>query len=153
MKRTIILCSLLTVVSSLVLAQTTSNKSGETRDKEALIKLTDDLTNAKTSRDIHALDRLLGEEYILTNPAGLVANKSEYLDGARADTASYESVTNYDQIVKIYSDTAVVVGATNVKGRFDGHDIGGQFRFIHIFVKRENRWQAVATQLTRIIQQ
>jgi len=147
------LCSLLTVISSLIFAQATSNKSRETQDKEALTKLTDVLTNAKTKRDIAALDRLLGDEYILTNPAGLVANKSEYLDGARADTANYESVTNYDQVVKIYGDTAVVAGATNVKGRFDGHDIGGQFRFTHVFVKRENRWQAVATQLTRIIQQ
>ncbi len=153
MKRTIMLCSLLTVISSLIFAQATSNKSRETQDKEALTKLTDVLTNAKTKRDIAALDRLLGDEYILTNPAGLVANKSEYLDGARADTANYESVTNYDQVVKIYGDTAVVAGATNVKGRFDGHDIGGQFRFTHVFVKRENRWQAVATQLTRIIQQ
>jgi len=153
MKQTIILCSLLTVVSSLVLAQTTSGKSGEIQDKAALIKLTDDLTSAKTKRDIAALDRLLSDEYILTNPAGLVANKSEYLDGAGIDTASYESVTNYDEVVRIYGDTAVVAGATNVKGRFDGHDIGGQFRFTHVFVKRENRWRAVATQLTRIIQQ
>ena len=153
MKQTIIVCVLLVLASSPILAQTTSNKSGEAQDKEALIKLTDDLTNAKTKRDIATLDRLLGDEYILTNPAGLVANKSEYLDGARADTATYESVANYDQVVKISGDTAVVAGATTVKGRFDGHDIGGQFRFTHVFVKRQNRWQAVATQLTRVIQQ
>jgi len=139
--------------STLILAQTSGNKPGGARDKETLLKLTDDITTAKTKRDTAALDRLLAGEYILTNPAGFVANKSEYLDGARADTATYESVTNYDQVVSLYGDAAVVVGGTTVKGRFDGHEIGGQFRFTHVFVKREDRWQAVATQLTRIAQQ
>ena len=153
MKRTVVLWILVGLLSSPIFAQTSGNRSGEARDKEVLLKLTDDITSAKTRRDTETLDRLLAGEYILTNPAGFVANKSEYLDGARADTAKYESVTNYDQVVSVYGNTAVVVGATTVKGRYDGHEIGGQFRFTHVFVKREDRWQAVATQLTRVAQQ
>jgi hypothetical protein len=151
MKLTIVVCSFIAVASHFVLSQT-SNRPAEIQDRAALIKLTDEITKAKTRRDITGLDRLLGDDYILTNPAGLVANKSEYLDGAGADTATYESVVNYDQAVKIYGNAAVVTGTTSVKGAYDGHDIGGLFRFTHVFVKRQDRWQAVATQLTRIIQ-
>ena len=153
MKRIIVVSMLLAAISSLILAQTAGNRSAEARDKEILVKLTDDITTAKTRRDIGALDRLLADEYILTNPAGFVANKGEYLDGAKADTASYESVANYDMVVSVYGNAAVVVGGTTVRGRYDGHEIGGQFRFTHVFVKKQDHWQAVATQLTRVAQQ
>jgi hypothetical protein len=153
MKRTVVLWILVGMLSSSMLAQTSGDKSAGARDKETLLKLTDDITTAKIKRDTATLDRLLASEYILTNPAGFVANKSEYLDGARADTATYESVTNYDLVVSLYGDAAVAVGGTTVKGRYDGHEIGGQFRFTHVFVKREDRWQAVATQLTRVARQ
>lgn len=76
---------------------------------------------------------------MFTNPAGLFANKAEYIDGAKADTATYESVTNFDRVVNIYGDAAVVAGGTTVKGRYDGNEIGVRFRFTSTFVRRKAR--------------
>ncbi|HEU4386806.1 MAG TPA: nuclear transport factor 2 family protein [Blastocatellia bacterium] len=123
------------------------------QEKEVLLKLTDEITDAKMRRDLVVLDRLLAEDYVFTNPAGLFVDKAQYLEGARVDSAVYESVNNHDKVVKVYSDAAVVAGSTSVKGRYDGHDIGGQFRFTNMFVKRQGRWQCIATHLTRIAQQ
>jgi hypothetical protein len=75
------------------------------------------------------------------------------MDGARADTAIYESVINYDKVVKTYDNAAVVAGYTIVKGRYEGREIGGRFRFTNMFVKRQGRWQCVAIHLTTIAQQ
>jgi ketosteroid isomerase-like protein len=151
MKRTVL--SLLAVlwISSPILAQTNVNKSSDIGEqKEALLKLTDKITAAKIKRDVPTLERILDDDFVFTNPAGPFANKTEYLDGARADTATYESVANYDQVVRIYGDAAVVAGITTVKGRYDGQEIGGRFRFTNMFVKREDKWQCIATHLTRI---
>src|ERR1044071_1754052 len=139
MKPTIVMCALLTILVSLTFGQSTRVTPAERREKEALLKLTNDITAAKTKRDIAALDRLLADDYTLTNPAGFVADKAEYLDGAKADTATYESVSNSDASVRLYGGAAVVTGATLVKGSYDGHDIGGQFRFTHVFVKKQDR--------------
>ena len=70
-----------------------------------------------------------------------------------ADTATYESVSNSDQVVTIYDNAAVVTGSTTVKGRFAGHDIGGEFRFTNVFIKRNDTWQCAAVQLTRVMPQ
>ena len=43
--------------------------------------------------------------------------------------------------------------ATVVKGRFEGHDIGGNFRFTNVFIRRSDSWQCAAMHLTRIAQQ
>ena len=68
-------------------------------------------------------------------------------------SVTYESVTNGDQVVNIYENAAIVTGSTVVKGRFDGHDIGGEFRFTNIFIKRNGPWQCAAIQLTRVTRQ
>src|SRR5262245_13375198 len=138
-------------ISSVIFGQTNLRKTADLdQQKEALLKLTDEITAAKIKRDVSALDRILADEYLFTNPAGLFVNKTEYLEGARADTATYESVANHDQVVRIYGDAAVVAGSTTVKGRYEGQEIGGRFRFTHMFVKRDDKWQCIATQLTRI---
>ena len=154
MKRSLLICFSAVAIASVTTAQTANTKASEAdKDKEVLLKLTDELTTAKVKRDLEALGRLLADDYIFTNPAGLFANKSEYIDGAKADTAVYESVKNYDKVAKVYGDAGVVAGSTTVKGSYDGHEIGGQFRFTNMFVKRQDRWQCIAIHITRIAAQ
>ncbi|HKA21562.1 MAG TPA: nuclear transport factor 2 family protein [Blastocatellia bacterium] len=154
MKRKLLICFSMIAIASATTAQTLNTKASKAEeDKEVLLKLTDELTTAKMKRDLALLGRLLADDYIFTNPAGLFANKAEYLDGAKADTAVYESVKNYDKVAKVYGDAGVVAGLTTVKGSYDGHEIGGQFRFTNMFVKRQDNWQCIAIHLTRIATQ
>ena len=151
----ILLISLL----GLVLSSVTSNQpdgQGTTNagsEQKALLKLTDDITAAKTRLDTTVLERVLADDFILTNPAGFTATRTEYLAGVRADTATYESVVNQDQIVNVYGDAAVVAGATVVKGRYEGREIGGRFRFTNVYIRRGRGWECVAIHLTRVAQQ
>src|SRR5260370_28895531 len=152
MKRILSSSLLLFVLGSAVVAQT-KDKITSDQVRDALLKLTDQITPAKSKKDVAQLERLLTDDFILTNPAGFVASRSEYLDGVKADAATYESVSNHDQVVNVYDNAAVVTGSTIVKGRYAGHDIGGEFRFTNVFIKRPNGWQCAATQLTRVMQQ
>ena len=149
--KTLFLTAMTLLFTFPILAQTKTNSSDQVRSD--LLKLTDQITAAKSKKDATQLERLLTDDFILTNPAGFVASRSEYLEGVKADTATYESVTNGDQVVNIYDNAAIVTGSTVVKGRFDGHDIGGEFRFTNVFIKRSGSWQCAAVQLTRVIRQ
>ena|ERR1700730_14444398 len=152
MKQVLLFSLLLVVFSSVVLAQGKAKESSD-QVRSDLLKLTDQITTAKSKKDVAQLERLLTDDFILTNPAGFVAGRSEYLDGVKADTATYESVTNHDQVVNIYDNAAVVTGSTIVKGRYAGNEIGGEFRFTNVFIKSKGGWQCAATQLTRVLQQ
>ena len=121
MKRTFLPSLLIIAISLLILGQTISKKADDTyQQKQILLKLTDELTATKVKRDITVLDRMLADDFIFTNPAGLFVDKAEYLEGSRIDTAIYEPVKNYDQVVRVYGDAAVVAGSTTVKGRYEG---------------------------------
>ncbi len=149
----ILLLSLMMIVLCFMVHGQTKDKTSADQVRQELLKLTDQITAAKSRKDVTQLESLLTDDFILTNPAGFVASRSEYLDGVKADTATYESVTNHDQVVSVYENAAVVTGSTVVKGRYDGHDIGGEFRFTNVFIKRKNGWQCAATQLTRVVPQ
>jgi Domain of unknown function (DUF4440) len=152
MKTMLSISLLVIVLGSAVVAQTKAKPSSD-QARDVLLNLTDQITSAKSKKDVTQLERLLTDDFILTNPAGFVASRSEYLDGVKADTATYDSVTNHDQIVNVYDNAAVVTGSTIVKGRYAGNDIGGEFRFTNVFIKRQTGWQCAATQLTRVMQQ
>src|SRR5207244_10658634 len=98
----------------------TKQKPSSEQVRNVLLKLTDQITSAKSKKDVAQLEALLTDDFILTNPAGFVATRTEYLDGVRADTATYESVTNQDKVVNVYDIAAVVTGSTVVKVRYDG---------------------------------
>jgi ketosteroid isomerase-like protein len=58
--------------------------------------------------------------------------------------------TQDDYNVKVIGDAAIVTGRSTVKGTRDGKDWNGQERWTDMFVRRNGRWQAVATHASRI---
>ena len=52
--------------------------------------------------------------------------------------------------VRTYGDTAVSTGRSTIKAKVNGQDASGEYRFTDVWVKRGDRWQAVASQVTRI---
>jgi hypothetical protein len=50
----------------------------------------------------------------------------------------------------VYGNTATVVGRSNQKGRENGKDYSGDYRFTRVYVKRGSHWETVALQTTLI---
>ena len=49
--------------------------------------------------------------------------------------------------VRVFADTAVVIGGHREKSQYEGMDTSGHYRWMDVFVKRNGRWQAVASRL------
>jgi len=50
----------------------------------------------------------------------------------------------------VYGDAATVTGANVITATYKGQDASDKFRFTDVFVKRDGRWQVVATQGTKV---
>jgi ketosteroid isomerase-like protein len=61
-----------------------------------------------------------------------------------------QSFTLTDQKVHVYGHTAVVTGLFTQTATFKDKDIGGAARHTIVFVKRDDRWQVVASQFTDV---
>ncbi len=114
------------------------------------MQVEEDLRVAISKGDTKAYGRIVGDDYVFTNQDALVRTKAQMVSAYDSGSLKYESV-KFDEIkVHAYGDTAVVTGRQTVKAQDNGKDISGQFRYTRVYVKRQGRWQLVATQVTRI---
>ena|ERR1700730_1184825 len=155
MKRMLAVAALTMAASSLALGQMTGKKahySNQTGDsvEQAVRQMEEELRVAISKSDTKTYGRLLGDDYVFTNQDALVRTKAQMVSAYDSGSLKYESI-KFDEIkVHPYGDTAVVTGRSTQKAQDNGKDIRGQFRYTRVYVKRQGRWQLVATQVTRI---
>ena len=119
-------------------------------DADVLTKLEQDWGEAIAHHDADFLERTESDDYTYTGPDGVVSHKPDELAGARVGFAQVESFKHRDIKVHVYGDTAVVTGATTLKGTAGDTDLSGEFRWTDVFVRRDGQWQVVASQATAI---
>jgi len=155
MKRMLAVAALTMAASSLALGQITGKKANYSNQKgdsveQAVMQMEEELRAAISKGDTKAYGRIVGDDYVFTNQDAVVRTKAQMVSAYDSGSLKYESV-KFDEIkVHAYGDTAVVTGRQTVKGQDNGKDIRGQFRYTRVYVKRQGRWQLVATQVTRI---
>ena len=106
--------------------------------------------DAFEQHDIATLDRLMVDEYFLTDPLGNVRSKAETLAAIQQNELLFQS-TNSDGVnVRVNGDTAVVTGRSTFRGRYKGWSMAGQYQYTDVLVKRSGCWRAVASHITAL---
>jgi ketosteroid isomerase-like protein len=104
---------------------------------------------AIVNKDQAALGRLLADDFVGTSPTAHFYTK----DMAVADLARGTYVVDamdLDEIsVNVYGDTAVAFASQDETSRYATTDISGHYHYTNVWVKKDGRWQAVASHGTR----
>ena len=122
----------------------------ETQVEQELLQLEREWIDAAVRRDTAKVDQILADEWEMIIPNGEVWTKETYLMLVKTGTLALESGENTDVKVRIYGDTAVVTGRGIYKGKSKGVDFSSDQRWIDVFVKKNGRWQYVASHSTNI---
>jgi len=101
-------------------------------------------------RDFATLDRIMADEYILTDPLGNVRDKAESLAALETNQILFESTKSDNVHVRINGDTAVVTGRSTFRGRYRGWSMAGKYQYTDVLVKRSGSWQAVSSHITAL---
>jgi ketosteroid isomerase-like protein len=96
------------------------------------------------------VDQYEADDIITTDPSGRVTDKTQDRLDLSSGDFKIQSEELSDLKVHIYSNTAVVAGTNIVKGTYKGQDINGKYRFTDTWVKRNGKWQVVASQYTKV---
>jgi len=100
--------------------------------------------------DAAALDHILADDLTYTHTGGNTQTKAEFISSLREKKIRYNSIEFEDANARVYGNTAVIASRVHVKVTVDGRDISLHPRFLHVWVKRNGRWQLVAHQATQI---
>jgi ketosteroid isomerase-like protein len=135
---------------ALVLMATLGGAAQQGKDEQALIQLVKEIQAATTRQDAAALDKVLAEEFVNIHSTGILKTKAAWLADLRAGKTKFAHEEPDEFRVRIYGDTAVVHYRIGGKGQAAGKAQSGQFRATRIFVRRDGRWQCVATHWTML---
>jgi ketosteroid isomerase-like protein len=133
-----------------VFALEESEMDANTSSEREVERLERAVGEAITGRDGAALDRLIADDFVLSNPLGRVMTKKEAIDAVTSPGYELDSLVNEEIRVRVFGVVAVATALGTARGSFDGRQVVGRFRYLRVWVKREGRWQAVAAQSTNI---
>lgn len=77
-------------------------------------------------------------------------DKAQSIGELKSGDLKLQSASLDDAKVQVYGDTAIVTYSSNDKGTYKGKDISGKTRWTDVFVKRNGKWQLVATHGSRV---
>jgi ketosteroid isomerase-like protein len=106
---------------------------------------------ALLTADRAALERLLADDFLLVDVMrGAENSKAALLDAVGGGMVRFESIEPAEARVRLYGDTAVVNGRTQMKMTFAGNAATVQSRYTHVFVKQQGEWRFASAQGTPI---
>jgi len=117
---------------------------GSLSDEQDVGRIPQDLARAWMQHDRAFIEGVLAPEWSVTQADGTILTRATVL-GPFFDSVSFDSNVVDDVSVMLFGDTAVVRGRTTVSARVNGAPVSARIRFTDVFIKRNGRWQAVAS--------
>jgi ketosteroid isomerase-like protein len=117
--------------------------------EDELLKLEKEFAEAIVSNDLEGIGRLVTEDWIIIGPNGEIVDRARFFEVIKSGALTHDMMESEDFRVRVYGDSAVVIGVTRTKGKFMGREFSTQERATDVFVKRDGRWRCVLTHLTR----
>jgi ketosteroid isomerase-like protein len=108
-------------------------------------------SDAIVAGDVATLEQVMADDATYGHASGNTDTKRTYIDRIRSGAQKYVSF-HYDEgtQVRVYGDTAVVNASAEIRSVTDGKPNELHLRMLHVFVRRNGRWQLVAHQSVKL---
>jgi hypothetical protein len=115
------------------------------------------IIEAYSSKDLKDFDRIVAEDFLITGANGKVLNKAQKRANVAADYTEFapDAIFKIDEEsakVRVFGITAISTGFIIEKYMYKDMKINGRVYFTNTYLKRNGRWQVVASHFTNIKQ-
>jgi len=107
-------------------------------------------TEAHLRGDLQTLEKIMAFDYVKIKSDGSLSDKKTTLASYQPDRRAWDVARGDEYDVRVYGETAVLIGRWIARGHNDGQPFDYAARFLSIYVRRDGRWQMVAEQSTEI---
>lgn len=135
------------LTAMLVLFATFSNVQRDISEpSRELAEIQQRLAKAWVAADRAAIEEIIAADWTVTGTDGRVSTRSDVLrDTFETNVHRVLAIEIDDVRVRLFGDAAVVTGRTHGLGEYASAPYDVTIRFTDVFVRREGRWQAVAS--------
>jgi ketosteroid isomerase-like protein len=124
-------------------------RGGANPDEAEVLAVAREWMDAYRHNDAAALDRILANDYMLTDSRGNHTTKPDDLASARAGSVHYDVYDASDLRVRLYGDTAILTGKNRLRGTSEGRPFEVEVTFTDTLARIDGRWRAVAAHVSR----
>ena len=112
-----------------------------------------DYDEALRRADVAAIERFWASEYTFVNPRGERLTRADRVANLRTERTALDSVAHVpqDERIQVHGDIALYATLLALSGRYSGKAEQGQFRALVVWVRRDGRWQQLASQMTPVV--
>jgi len=124
-----------------------------------VIKLERQWADANKTHNADAVRQLVADDAVIVYPDGSVATKADEVRTIESGSITADAFEMVDpKVTVVNADSAFIAGKSVIRnGKYkDANtkkaiDISGEYRFLDVYARRDGKWQAVASQATRIV--
>lgn len=122
--------------------------------EQQLTQLERDWCTATLKGDAAVLGRILADDFTSVGSRGLVETKAETLADLNDKMSTITECVDRNVKVRVYGEAAVVTGLGTRSGKYKGAAFADrQTLWTDTFIRKDGRWQCVATQGTVVAAQ
>jgi ketosteroid isomerase-like protein len=105
---------------------------------------------AELAGDTSAMDSLAHKDFLLVGPLGFIVDKTQWLERYSSGALVTSALDWRDTTVRVFGDTAVVIGVHDQEAAYRSQPNNGQFRATHILIRDSGEWRLVGMHLSPI---
>jgi ketosteroid isomerase-like protein len=138
------------LLTSIIVAALAAFAFGSPAESE-LKTLEQQWLDAYVKGDAAFLKNIEAEDYSVVEPDGSVLSKAGDVKAVTDKTFVLKSASMSDIKVRMLGENfACVTGLLKLSGTDAGKDITGTYRGLDVFEKKDGKWQAVSSQVTKV---
>jgi uncharacterized protein (TIGR02246 family) len=103
---------------------------------------------AELDGDTAALADLLTGDFVGVGPRGFVLDKRAWLGRYASGALVHSRFAWQGDTVRVYGDTAVVIGIEESTGSYGGHQVDSRSRATHVLVRGDGGWRLAGVHLS-----
>lgn len=118
---------------------------------DAVQKLERAWLDAYEQHDVKAMDAIVADDFTITFPNGSMQSKTQILASLKGPRPAGRSIKFHTEGVqaRVYGDTVILIGRVVTQYQRDGQTASKEEqRYTDTYVKRNGRWQVVASHLS-----
>jgi ketosteroid isomerase-like protein len=119
-------------------------------DEQLILKLFEDGDRALMSANVRELERIYAEDYVQFDESGVSSTRRDLIEKLTSGKVRFLSMTSTGRRIRLLrDDVAIVHGSEEDDVEQEGQRFPAEYIYMDVVMKREGRWQIVASQLAR----
>ena len=119
-------------------------------DEQLILKLFEDGDRALMTANVRELERVYAEDYVQYDESGVSSTRLDLIEKLTSGKVRFLSMTSTGRRIRLLrDDVAIVHGSEEDDVEQEGQRFPMEYIYMDVVMKRNGRWQIVASQLAR----